>query len=119
MRMCESTKINEIAELLMSARADILVNKNFVTAVEAINIALDETTKLKLTIFGECFKEWLPVFLHDKHTQSVYIYDFFAGSGTDAEGHPGSPLILLNEAKGEERKYCQKAHKKISFLFTE
>ena len=44
--MCESTKINEIAELLMSARADILVNKKFVTAVEAINIALDETTKL-------------------------------------------------------------------------
>jgi len=61
--------------------------------------SFDEATKLKLTIFGECFKEWLPVFLHNRYTQSVYIYDFFAGSGTDAEGHNGSPLILLTEAK--------------------
>lgn len=79
----------------------------------------DEATKLKLAIFGECFKEWLPVFLHDKYSESVYIYDFFAGSGTDSGGHPGSPLILLSEAKGDERRYCYKAGKDISFIFNE
>ena len=40
--MCKSKQLNEIAELLMSARADIVVNKNFIAAVEAINVALDE-----------------------------------------------------------------------------
>ncbi len=49
----------------------------------------------------------------------MYIYDFFAGSGTDASGYPGSPLILLSEAKGDERKYCHKAGKNISFIFNE
>lgn len=39
--MGESKQINEIAELLKSARTDI-VNKNFAAAVEAINVALDE-----------------------------------------------------------------------------
>ncbi len=81
------------------------------------NHTFDEATKLKLTIFGECFKEWLPVFLHDKYTRAVHIYDFFAGSGTDTSGYLGSPLILLNEAKGEEKKYCQKAEKTISFTY--
>jgi len=44
--MYESSKVNEIAKLLMSARADIVVNKNFVAAAEAISIALDEIAKL-------------------------------------------------------------------------
>lgn len=46
MRMCEGVKLDEIAELLMSARADIVVHKNFVAAVEAISLALDEIAKL-------------------------------------------------------------------------
>ena len=85
-----------------------------------INIRpFDEATKLKLKIFGECFKEWLPVFIQDRHTEQVYIYDFFAGSGTDIEGSLGSPLILLDEAKGENRKYCIKATKNIAFTFND
>ncbi len=56
-------------------------------------------------------------------TQSVdnlYIFDFFAGSGTDSDGEYGSPLILLNEAK----KFCEKIYRKannksISFIFNE
>ena len=39
--MCESKQLNEIAELLKSARGDI-VNKNFAAAVAAISAALDE-----------------------------------------------------------------------------
>ena len=81
--------------------------------------AFDEATKLKLDIFGESFEEWLPVFIHDKYTKEVYIFDFFAGSGTDIEGNLGSPLILLDKAKGEDRKYCSKAQKPIKFFFNE
>ena len=79
----------------------------------------DEATKLKLKIFGECFEEWLPVFIYDRYTESVFVFDFFAGSGTDAESYPGSPLILLNKAKGEDKKYCSNAKKEIIFLFNE
>ena len=75
----------------------------------------DSATKLKLEIFKESFKEWLPVFIHKR-----YIYDFFAGSGLDAEGNYGSPLILLDEAKGENLMYCSKSdNKKIVFGFNE
>jgi three-Cys-motif partner protein len=81
-----------------------------------------EETKLKLEIFAECFREWFPVFVHNLFVDKVFIYDFFAGSGKDTEGTFGSPLILLNEAKGENCKYCDsvvKNHKRIFFMFNE
>jgi len=81
--------------------------------------AFDDATKLKLDIFGESFEEWLPVFNNDRYTEKVYIFDFFAGSGTDANNNWGSPLILLDKAKGIERKYCLKAKKEIIFIFNE
>lgn len=79
----------------------------------------DEATKLKLEIFGESFEEWLPVFIYDIYTTDAYIFDFFAGSGTDIKNNLGSPLILLDKAKGESRKYCSKAEKPIKFFFNE
>ncbi len=79
----------------------------------------DEATKLKLKIFGESFEEWLPVFIYDRYAKQVFIFDFFAGSGTDIENNLGSPLILLDKAKGENRKYCAKAKKPIKFFFNE
>lgn len=63
-------------------------------------------TKLKLKIFQECFREWYPVFIHHKHIANVLIYDMFAGSGMDTKGNYGSPLILLQEAKGENKQHC-------------
>jgi three-Cys-motif partner protein len=82
--------------------------------------AFDEASKLKLKIFGESFAEWLPVFIYDRYTTQVSIFDFFAGSGTDIENNLGSPLILLDKAKGENRKYCVNAKKKpIKFIFNE
>ncbi|MFV0505710.1 MAG: hypothetical protein ACK5L5_03225 [Bacteroidales bacterium] len=66
----------------------------------------DEASKLKLEIFGECFKEWFPVFMNNRWCEKLYIYDFFAGSGKDSEGNYGSPLVLLDQAKGENNKYC-------------
>ncbi len=79
----------------------------------------DDSTQLKLGIFGECFEEWLPVFNNDQFTSKVYVFDFFAGSGTDTENNMGSPLILLDKAKGKNRKYCLKAQKEIVFIFNE
>lgn len=81
--------------------------------------AFDDATKLKLDIFGECFEEWLPVFNNDRYTNKVYVFDFFAGSGTDVDNNWGSPLILLDKAKGKEQKYCLKAKKEIIFIFNE
>ena len=79
----------------------------------------DETTRLKLDIFGECFREWFPVFLHSPWYKKVYIFDFFAGSGTDSLGTFGSPLVLLNEAKGDDRHFCANAKKDVAFVFNE
>ena len=79
----------------------------------------DEATKKKLEIFGESFEKWLPVFIYDKYTTQVSIFDFFAGSGTDIENNLGSPLILLDKAKGENRKYCANAKKPIKIIFNE
>ena len=66
-----------------------------------------EETMLKLDIFRKCFREWYPVFLHAPHISHLFIYDMFAGSGKDAAGNHGSPLILLQEARGENRQHCK------------
>lgn len=79
----------------------------------------DEATKLKLDIFGECFEQWFPVFLHSPWYKKLYIFDFFAGSGKDLENNLGSPLVLLDKARGADRKYCINAKKEIKFLFNE
>lgn len=83
----------------------------------------DEATMLKLDIFRKCFREWYPVFVHNPIIESIYIYDMFAGSGHDANGKPGSPLILLEEAKGDKCQYCEALHhttnKNVLFGFNE
>ena len=76
-----------------------------------------EATLLKLDIFRECFREWYPVFLHASYIKGLYIYDMFAGSGTDKIGNFGSPLILLQEAIGEEHKHCKYLAKRDMPIF--
>ncbi|MBT3422177.1 MAG: three-Cys-motif partner protein TcmP [Bacteroidetes bacterium] len=83
------------------------------------NSVFDEATKLKLDIFGECFEEWFPVFLHSPWYKKIYVFDFFAGSGKDLDNNSGSPLVLLDKAKGTGRKYCINSKKEIKFLFNE
>lgn len=83
------------------------------------NSKFDEATKLKLNIFGECFEEWFPVFLQSRWYKKLYIFDFFAGSGKDLDNNAGSPLVLLDKAKGINRKYCISAKKEVKFLFNE
>ena len=79
----------------------------------------DDATKLKLQIFGDCFEEWLPVFINNSTVNKIVIFDLFAGSGTDTNGYYGSPLILLEKAKGKERAYCKSVTKEIKFVFNE
>ena len=81
-----------------------------------------EATMLKLDIFRRCFREWFPVFIHHPSVKHIFIYDMFAGSGTDSEGNSGSPIILLEEAKGNERQHCKtlaENNKHVLFGFNE
>ena len=78
-----------------------------------------ESTKLKLEIFRECFREWFPVFIHNPLIEKIFICDFFAGSGKDPANNFGSPLVLLEEARGKDRSYCGAIRKPIEFIFNE
>lgn len=59
----------------------------------------DEGTKAKLSIFQDYLKEWLPVFLAKKeiYWNTINVFDFFAGPGSDSKGNKGTPLIILEE----------------------
>lgn len=84
----------------------------------------DEGTLLKLDIFRKCFREWYPVFIHDTYTKYVCVFDMFAGSGYDSAHNQGSPIILLDEARGDKRCHCKHIQspnctKQIYFCFNE
>lgn len=84
----------------------------------------NEGTKTKLNIFRRCFREWYPVFVHDLYTKHLFVFDMFAGSGMDTKGVSGSPLILLEEAKGTQCEHCKALKsssnvKQVFFLFNE
>lgn len=84
----------------------------------------NEGTKIKLNIFRRCFREWYPVFVHDLYTKHLFVFDMFAGSGMDTKGVSGSPLILLEEAKGTQCEHCKALKsssnvKQVFFLFNE
>jgi three-Cys-motif partner protein len=61
-----------------------------------------EETITKLEIFEDYAQAWLPTFIMQK-VPVICVFDFFAGTGYDKAGVPGSPIRLLekiNEAKG-------------------
>ena len=74
--------------------------------VDVGNLALSDfndqpyrtTTLTKLKLFRQYVEQWLPVFISDGHrsAEQVNIVDFFSGSGTDIDGNPGTPLLLLD-----------------------
>lgn len=76
-----------------------------------------EETMLKLELFRQCFREWYPVFVHNKFISHIFVYDMFAGSGKDIAQHPGSPIILFQEARGDKRQHCKSLLKRgIPFI---
>ncbi|HUW82551.1 MAG TPA: three-Cys-motif partner protein TcmP [Phycisphaerae bacterium] len=75
----------------------------------------DDATQLKLEIFRGYIREWLPVFLTQykgsrSQRRQVNLFDFFAGPGHDCAGHPGSPLIIVEELK----RFCEEGRKASS-----
>lgn len=84
------------------------------------NKVFDDGTRIKLEILREYLKKWLPVFFAGKPTgwNKVFIYDFFAGEGSDSLGNYGSPRIILEELK----EYCQEIFTKnidVKVVFNE
>jgi len=60
--------------------------------------AFDEGTKVKLSLYANYIKEWLPVFLADSKPKCnvINIFDFFSGPGMDINNTKGSPLITID-----------------------
>jgi three-Cys-motif partner protein len=60
----------------------------------------DEGTITKLEIFEDYAKEWIPTFVMSKYKE-IWIFDFFAGTGYDKNGIPGSPIRILQQIKNQ------------------
>lgn len=76
-----------------------------------------EETITKLEIFESYAREWLPTFIMAGY-KTLYIFDFFAGTGYDVTGVPGSPIRILTEIKNQIGLIFQ--HKtKVHFVVNE
>lgn len=66
----------------------------------------DAGTLAKLRIFELYAQEWIPVFLAPREPKfaEVHIFDFFSGPGRDSAGVHGSPLRILDQLRGYQRK---------------
>ncbi|MBL7827002.1 MAG: hypothetical protein JNJ57_10255 [Saprospiraceae bacterium] len=53
----------------------------------------DEATLAKLKIFEDYAQAWLPTFIMYGEPV-ICLFDFFAGTGYDKNGAPGSPIRL-------------------------
>lgn len=58
----------------------------------------DETTIAKLEIFEDYAQAWLPTFVM-WGDPVICIFDFFAGTGYDVNGVPGSPIRILKKIR--------------------
>jgi three-Cys-motif partner protein len=77
----------------------------------------DEETILKLDIFERYLEAWLPVFIESSFSK-VLICDFFAGSGYDAQGQPGSPIRILRTVE-KFRERILKSRTRIRVVFND
>ena len=68
----------------------------------------DESTIFKLGIFEDYAKAWIPTFVMQHHISEIHIFDFFAGTGYDKNGIPGSPIRILETLKGQQGNLFQK-----------
>ncbi len=63
----------------------------------------DESTISKLEIFEDYAEAWIPTFVM-RGIPEIWIFDFFAGTGYDLNGVPGSPIRILKKI------LCQKGY---------
>lgn len=80
----------------------------------------DDGTLIKLKVFEDYFKEWLPVFIAkpDPIWKEVKIFDLFAGEGKDSIGIDGSPVRVLKELN-QNRQTIIDSGLKISVVINE
>lgn len=57
-----------------------------------------ESTITKLEIFEAYAEAWIPTFVMTPTYPEIHIFDFFAGTGYDNNGTPGSPIRILQKA---------------------
>jgi three-Cys-motif partner protein len=77
----------------------------------------DEGTITKLEIFENYAKEWIPTFVMGGQKE-LWIFDFFAGTGYDINGVPGSPIRILQQILNQSGNIFQKKTK-INICFNE
>lgn len=75
----------------------------------------DESTIAKLEIFEDYAKAWIPTFVM-QGTPTICIFDFFAGTGYDKNGVPGSPIRILQKIKEQVIRIFQKKVKVRLYL---
>lgn len=71
----------------------------------------DEETIVKLEIFEEYAQEWIPTFVM-QGASPLWIFDFFAGTGYDINGVPGSPIRILEKIS---EQIMNAFHKRVRF----
>jgi three-Cys-motif partner protein len=77
----------------------------------------DEGTQYKLELYRDYLREWLYVFINTPYVDTLQIFDFFSGPGSDQEGKPGSPVITCGEINSAFEQ-CE-IKQKISLYFNE
>jgi len=77
----------------------------------------DETTIAKLEIFEQYAQAWLPTFIMHGDSK-ICLFDFFAGTGYDKNGVPGSPIRLLQKIEEQSAIIAEK-NMKIKVFFNE
>lgn len=70
----------------------------------------DEGTIAKLEIFEDYAQAWIPTFVMSGH-KSICIFDFFAGTGYDSNGIPGSPIRILSKIREQIGNIFKKSMK--------
>lgn len=61
--------------------------------------SFDDGTIEKLEVYRDYLRAWFPVFLNSPFTETIQVFDFFAGPGHDSDGNAGSPMIAVEELK--------------------
>ncbi|HEX5155341.1 MAG TPA: three-Cys-motif partner protein TcmP [Parafilimonas sp.] len=77
----------------------------------------DQGTIAKLEIFEDYAEAWIPTFVMQA-TPRICIFDFFAGTGYDKNGVPGSSIRILEKIKGQIGNIFQKKVK-VEFYINE
>ena len=76
-----------------------------------------EETLAKLRIFENYTQEWIPTFVMSGFTE-ICIFDFFAGTGYDIIGNPGSPIRILEQVAKNSKIFFDK-NTKVNLYFNE